>query len=150
DMATSTDASGAFSVLPQAVGTWTVQPAKRDGGGNAVSALDAVYVLQALVGFRTLSPEQQIACDVSGNGSVSVFDAVLILQYLSGFISEFPVATTCGSDWAFIPMASGNGSALVPPLVATGMCQPGAALMTLVDSSLTQNFTAIRYGDCTG
>jgi len=149
-MSTSTDDSGAFSVAPPAMGTWTVQPAKRDASGNAVSVLDAVYVLQALVGFRTLSPEQEIACDVSGNGSVSVFDAVLILQYLSGFISEFPVATTCGSDWAFMPMASDGDSALVQPVVSPGTCQPGAAQLALLDSSLTQDFTAIRYGDCTG
>ena len=149
-MSTSTDTTGAFSAVPLAAGTWTVQPRKSDASGAAVSTLDAVYILQALMGIRTFSPEQLIACDVSGNGGLSVYDAVLILQYISGLISEFPVATTCGSDWAFIPVPSGTSAGLISPAVGLDSCQPGAAQLTLIDTSLTQDFTAIRFGDCTG
>ncbi|MFN8641333.1 MAG: dockerin type I repeat-containing protein [Candidatus Binatia bacterium] len=54
-----------------------------EGGGAvgaAISALDATYVLQAVAQLRTLSPEQALACDVTGNGSLSTVDATLLLQ----------------------------------------------------------------------
>src|SRR4029077_12307434 len=68
----------------------------------------------------------------------------------AGLINEFPVATACGSDWAFMPMSGDPGATLVQPDVSPGTCQPGIAQLNLVDGSLTQNFEGIRYGDCTG
>lgn len=149
-LSSSTDAAGAFSFSRLAAGLWTVQPHMRSVSNGEVGILDAVYILQALVGLRTFSPAQEVACDVSGNGAVSIFDAVLILQYVAGLIGEFPVATACSSDWAFLPTAGASGAALVQPQVTTGSCQLGTALLDVVSGALTQDFTAVRYGDCTG
>jgi hypothetical protein len=90
--------------------------------GNAISALDAAYVLQAVASLRTFSAEQALACDVTGNGSISALDASMILKYAAGLITTFPVSTACGSDWVFIPdPAAAASQTLVQP-------QPGATL----------------------
>ena len=52
---------------------------------------DAELILQAIVGLITLTAEQQIAADVSGENRITAFDASLILQYIEGKISEFPI-----------------------------------------------------------
>ena len=59
-------------------------PRKLGDRGSAISALDAAYVLQHVVGMRTLDDAQQLACDVSGNGTLSALDATRILQLTVG------------------------------------------------------------------
>ncbi len=120
--------------------------------GQAIGALDAVYVLQAVVGQRTLSPEQEIACDVSGNGTLSVLDAALILQYAVGTTTTFPVAQACGSDWAFFPAAAPvPNQLLLQPQVSAQSCQAGAiGFRPLAAPADSQDFSAALFGDCTG
>ena len=60
------------------------------GGDGAVSAHDAVMVLQYVVGLITLTDTQKKTADVSKDGIVTPYDAVLILQYVVDLISSFP------------------------------------------------------------
>lgn len=138
-----TNVSGSAQIVPQKLGDF----------GAGISALDAVYILQALGGERMLTAAQLLACDVTGNGSLSPLDAALVLQYKVGLINKFPVAQACASDWAFIPTAAASASeALVNPTISTGNCQPGAVTFQapLAPGSLDQDFTAVLFGDCTG
>ena len=122
------------------------------GGGTAISALDAVYALQAAVGLRQLDFEQRLACDTSGNGTVSALDVVYLLQYVVGLIPRFPVAQTCGSDWAFLPVPAETANQyLIQPQMAPATCQHGAIVLEpLVTNATRQDFSAVLFGDCTG
>jgi hypothetical protein len=152
DVTTATTDSGSYAFDDVSTGVWQIAPQGMTGGGQAVSALDAAYVLQAVVGNRTLTPTQQLACDVTGDGSISSFDAARILQYSVGGIAALPVTTSCESAWLFIPaVQTGESRQGVPPSVSTGQCQNGKILHDpLSDKVENQDFDAIRIGDCTG
>src|SRR5689334_8953190 len=79
-LSTATDSAGSFTFAGISADTWTLQPQKQSPAGLEISALDAVYALASAAQLMTLTPEQAIACDVTGNGSVSALDAALILQ----------------------------------------------------------------------
>lgn len=49
-----------------------------------VTTVDAKWVLQAVSGSRTLTPEQETAADVNGDGKITTVDAKWILQAVSG------------------------------------------------------------------
>ena len=146
------DVAGGFTASGLAAGSWRLTPQKLGDTGGAISAFDAVYILQAAVGLRTLSAAQQLACDVSGDGTISAYDAVLILQYNVGLISRFPVAEICGSDWAFIPVPNAApNQTVISPQTGGGSCQPGAIVyQPLAASANGQDFAAVAFGDCTG
>jgi hypothetical protein len=146
-----TDAGGGYAFSASGSGGWQITPAKTGGLNGAVSALDASWVLQAVVGMRQLSPNQALACDVTGDGTVSALDAARILQLVAGMRTRFPVAEACGSDWAFVPAAAqAPGERLAAPQVAP-MCAPGAIdLDSLASPVAAQDFLAVLFGDCTG
>ena len=146
------DASGNFVFNNLSASNWKIQPSKTGDLGAGISSLDASYVLQSTVGLRTLSPEQRLACDVTGNGSISALDASMILQYKVGMITQFPVTTSCGSDWAFIPQpAVVVNQVMTEPLLVSGTCQQGAiSYQPLASIADNQNFAAVLFGDCTG
>jgi hypothetical protein len=147
-----TDVNGQFVASGLPPGAWQVVPQKTGDFGFALSALDAVYVLQAVVGQRLLTPAQQLACDTSGNGAVTALDAVLMLQHVVGSISSFPVALMCGSDWAFVPIPTPiSGETLMSPQISSASCQPGSiAFGPLASDAANQDFTAVLLGDCSG
>ena len=58
---------------------------------GAVDAADALRVLQASVGLRTLTDIQREVADVNGDNFVDAADAILILRYAAGLIDAFPV-----------------------------------------------------------
>ena len=146
------DASGQYLASPLASGTWVVWPRKAGGLGASVSALDASWVLQTVVGLRTLSSSQALAGDVSGNGTVSALDASMILQRVVGLRSQFPAGVACGSDWHFVPVpAPAANQTLVSPSTAGGTCQSGAIRFEPLTGSATgQDFLGIPIGDVTG
>ncbi len=145
----STSADGSYSSPPLPAGSWSVVPAKNGGADNAISSLDAAYVLQALVGGRTFDARQSIACDVTGDGTLSPLDAARILQVSLGMGERFPAAEACDSDWLFFGV--GIDGTVVAPLLDGGECQPGAAIFDPLAENLTQqNFLAVPFGDCTG
>ena len=145
-----TDAVGQFGYNATAGTNYEIVPQKMGGAAAAISSLDAVYALQAAAGRRTLTPQEQLACDVNGNGSVSAFDAALILQYVVGARTSFPVAQTCGSDWAFVPKPSPiPNQQVIEPQVSPGSCRPGSiAYRPLAGQASGQDFTAVVFGDC--
>jgi hypothetical protein len=147
-----TDGMGQFAFSDVGAGGWEVMPHKRGDAGDAVTALDAVYVLQTVVGQRTLTAAQQLACDVSGNGVVTALDAVLMLEHVVGSVTSFPVAQNCGSDWAFLPAADAAAHQQVgAPQVAPGTCQAGAiTFLPLTTTVQNQDFSAVLFGDCSG
>ena len=150
-MSTTTDANGAYVFGDPGAGDWQIEPTKLGGGSGGISTLDASFALQAVVGLRTFSDYQRLACDVTGDGTVSSLDAARILQLVAGMRTQLPAAETCGSDWVFVPdPAAAPNQQLVLPQMAP-MCQPGAIayqpLSTPIDG---QNFLAILLGDCTG
>ncbi|UCE18874.1 MAG: hypothetical protein JSV84_00535, partial [Gemmatimonadota bacterium] len=77
---------------------YTVTPSKIDNWCGAVTDYDATLVRQYVLGQISLTPEQLIAADVSGNGQVTMIDANLIEQLSVHAINSFPVG-----DWAFLP-----------------------------------------------
>jgi hypothetical protein len=148
----TTDAAGHYVLTDVPTEHVVVYPDSIGATGNAISALDAAYVLQSVAGLRPLSAEQSLACDVTGNGSLSALDATLLLRYAVGLITRFPVATACNSDWAFIPSpAWAPGQTLIEPQMIPDACTPGGiAFQSLTSSPDEQNFMALVFGDCTG
>jgi hypothetical protein len=147
-----TDGAGQYAFTGLAPADWQVQPGLQTNPASAVSALDAAYVLQAMVGMRTLDGWQRLACDVTGNGTLSALDAALILQYKVGMITTLPVTQTCGADWAFVPVpAPASNQQLVEPAASSGSCGSGTiSYQPLAGSFSGQDFLAVVFGDCTG
>ncbi|MBX3023309.1 matrixin family metalloprotease [bacterium] len=150
--ATETSMAGDYAFPDVPEGTWELGAAKQRDFGNAVSPLDAAYILQHIARLRQLDDTQQLACDVTGDGQVSALDAARILQFTVGAMPRLPVATTCGGDWMFIPDPDPPQSqAVINPLVGGGVCQGGKIMLQdLLAETNQQNFRAVLFGDCTG
>src|SRR5262249_60495611 len=71
----STDTSGHYLLADVATESVLVSADAVGGTGNAISALDAAYILQFVAGLRQLSAQQALACDVTGNGHLTPLDA---------------------------------------------------------------------------
>jgi hypothetical protein len=144
----TTGADGTYVAVDQA-GSRVVAPLERFGDGEiavangAVSSLDAAMIAQHAVELITLSTNQQVAADVSGDGSITSFDAARVSQYAVQLIEHFQVAVARASDWAFFRCDNyadaNNHDCTIPsythdPLLATE----------------TDDFYAVIYGDVTG
>jgi hypothetical protein len=151
---TTTDADGNYGFSSAPSGAFTIEPAKDDSVNTAITSLDAVTVLQAIAGgFGViLTPDQELAADVTGNGSFSTLDAVYILQFQAGIVDRLPAAATCDSDWLFVPEPSPTpNQTLITPVVAAEMCRQGAIQFTSFTPPLAgRDFRAILLGDVTG
>ena len=145
-------ADGHYALGGVAETGWRVSPRKTGDQRNAVSALDAAYVLQAVAGTRTLDARQTLAGDVTGDGTLSALDATRILQRVVGVIGQFPAAQLCGSDWLFVPVpASAPNQSMTAPAFSAGTCEPGAILFNpLAGDVAGQDFQALLIGDVTG
>ncbi len=148
----TTDGIGQFGFAGIAAGTWMLEPQMQGDFQNAVTALDAAYVLQVVSGTRTLDALARMACDATGNGTLSALDATRILQLAVGRIARLPVAQTCGTDWAFVPQPlSVPGQRIVPPSMSGTSCRLGGiAFEPLQGNAAQQDFSAALFGDCTG
>ena len=94
-----TDADGAYIITGLGTGGLTIFPRLVSTPPvNGISALDASLVLQAVLGLATLTPNQLIAADVSGNGSITPFDAALLARYAVGLPNTIFTGT-----WRFSP-----------------------------------------------
>ncbi|HSP99904.1 MAG TPA: dockerin type I domain-containing protein [Candidatus Dormibacteraeota bacterium] len=147
-----TNAGGHYGFSTAGPGNVTVQPQKNGQFNAAITSLDAVTILQAIVNQTTLTPEQEHAADVTGNGSFSTLDATRILQFQAGTITRFAAADLCQSDWLFLPVPSPTpNQTLVNPVVGFGSCQQGAIALTSFTPPLAgRDFHAILLGDVTG
>lgn len=149
---TQTRSNGEYVFSPIEGGVRTLRPRKVGGFASGLSALDAAYVLQMVLGRRTFDPVQDLACDVTGNGNVSPLDAAWILQLSADAAGRFPVGEACGSDWAFLPAPEAvENQTSIPPLTSATPCRPGTiALAPLAGDVTGQDFLAVLFGDCTG
>lgn len=147
-----TEAGGRFVFTNVPDGKWLLEPSKSGDAGNAVSALDAAWVLQAVAGIREMTPAQRVACDVTGNGDLSALDAARILQRTLGQIDRFQASELCGSDWLFLPVpAPVSSQTIVPPSFGSFGCQRGGVMLNpLQGDADDQDFSAAVIGDCTG
>ncbi len=149
----STDASGAFAFAGLGESDWTLTPQSQTAASAAITPLDAVFVLQAVVGSRQLTAQQAFACDTSGDGLLTPLDAVYILQYVVGSTQSFPATQPCGSLWAFVPTPASTvmNEQLINPGIVQGNCQHGAMVFPQLMSDATdQDFAAVVVGDCNG
>lgn len=148
----TSDGAGDYGFPVAGPGNISVQPQKQGQVNFAVTSLDATYVLQAVAQLRTLTPDEQLAADVTGNGTFSTLDATLILQFQADLIDRFTAADLCGSDWLFVPVPSPTpNQTLVQPQVTGGVCQPGRISFSPFTPPLSgRSFRAILLGDVTG
>ncbi|MFQ5627460.1 MAG: FlgD immunoglobulin-like domain containing protein [bacterium] len=137
---TTTDGTGAFAFTGIDAGKDYVLTAAKTQDQTrlepAISAFDASLVLRNSVGTDTLSPEQIIAADVSGNGEISAFDASIILRYAVGQdVAVHPVNT-----WMFF----------APPLIAGQLPVTSRNYNPLAADMINQDFTGVLIGDVSG
>ncbi len=149
----TTTANGSYDLSSMETAPWLIEPVKQGGfGSGIISALDASFVLQEVVGLRTFTSAQSLACDVTGDGDISPLDATRILQRALGGSTPFPAAANCGSDWLFEPNASSaqNQTQIQPLLQGGTTCRRGGIQFNpLTGQPDGQDFTAIVVGDCT-
>jgi hypothetical protein len=146
---TSTNGGGSYAFTAVEEGDWQIEPVLNGDFRGCIDTTDAMLVLEAAVGARTLTPEQQIAADVSGNGSITSHDASLILQYAQSLIASFPVSDACNSPWVFQPEAAAMpNQTLIEPQISPPTCSAGAIELHPLDASVTsRNFRGILLGD---
>ena len=148
DAEATSDADGHYE-LPGVGGTLTVSTLGLYGDpraanhNDAVSSFDAAMIAQAAVVLRTLSPQQVIAADVTGNGEVTAFDAAHVGQFAVMLRDHFDVATASGSDWRFLRCDSYQN----PFDQSCGF--PEYEHATLQGAAI-DDFYAILYGDVSG
>lgn len=128
-------------------GPWRMVLRRNGGACAGITALDAAWVKQAVLGQRTLTPEQALAADVTGNGKVTATDAARIVQYVVKKILRFPAAEACASDWLFRPEWDG-ATAITQPSVGPSGCTMGSIEGT--GSADGVHWRGILIGDVTG
>ena len=121
----TTGADGAYTLLGTVGGTGTVTPAKTGDRREALSALDAAWILGCVAGSRTCAGEEALAADVTGDGVVTQEDARLLLDVLVGARAGPPAG-----DWRFEPATRTYGP--------------------LTRNEEAQDFSAVLVGDVTG
>jgi len=147
----SSASDGTYATAGTLGAPFTLTPQYLGHMHDAISALDAAYILQSIAGLRTFDATQALVCDATGNGELSSVDATRILQYVVGLRSRLPVAELCGSDWAFFPNPGPVANQRVVPVgLQNDTCQPGAvAYEPLAGAAAQQDFAAAVFGDCT-
>ncbi len=75
--------------------TYTVGDVTGDG---VINSVDALTVLRASAGLKTLSDEQMTCADVDGNGKVDSTDALQILRFSASLSSTLDASTGTDSD----------------------------------------------------
>lgn len=89
---------GTYMLTGFGAGAYTVTPSKT-GDVNGITSFDAARIAQHVSGSTTLTGNQLIVADTSGNGQVTSFDAAQIAQYASGG-SGMQTGT-----WKFLPQS---------------------------------------------
>jgi len=148
--ADTTTLGGGTYVLPNLFGNVTVTTVAKYGTprasdhNGAISSFDASLTARGAALLVTLSTNQKVAADVTGDGTVSAFDASFVARFAAGLIDHFNVATTTGSDWKFLrcdayayPGDPGCGS-------------PSYAFTPISQAESGKDFYGVLYGDVTG
>jgi len=144
----TTGADGQYA-LPGLAGTVTLTTLGLYGTpraanhNDAISSFDAALIAQAVVALTSLSPQQRIAADVTGNGEVTAFDAAHVAQFSVMLRDHFDVATATGSDWRFLRCDS-----YVDPFDQD--CGTPRFEHAPLQGPATDDFYAVLYGDVSG
>ncbi|MDZ7291409.1 MAG: T9SS type A sorting domain-containing protein [candidate division KSB1 bacterium] len=120
----TTDATGAYLFKTILQGSYTLRPSKSGDSRGAIQGSDVLLVLRATALIDTLTADEKISAEVTGDGRITVSDALAILRYLafqSSGIAQVGI-------WAFYP----------------------EAVTLLVQSDTTQDFKAFLLGDVNG
>lgn len=101
-----TDDTGAFYSKPPAGCTaFCIEPSKsteRDVWQQVVTSYDATLVLRALIGDITLSHNDSLAADVSGDGTISGFDASILIKWVvTNYASTGLIPNEIIGTWIF-------------------------------------------------
>jgi hypothetical protein len=149
-LVTQTDANGQFVFETVPPGVWRIQPSKMGDSRGSIDVRDGGDMLRAADGVLTLTPEQRLACDVTGDGVVDQADVSSLLDYTVGNLTRFPAADRCASDWIFVPAPdAAPHQSVTPPLVTAEGCQPGSIEFAPLSAGATgQDFQAVLIGDC--
>lgn len=94
----TTNSNGAYQINLGGSGTYVVTASKTGGAGDAVSAADAAKVAQTVSQLITLSTNQRVAADATGNGTLTSLDAARIAQTAAGVPNNGLAGT-----WKFLP-----------------------------------------------
>jgi hypothetical protein len=143
-----TESDGTYAA-PDLSGSLAVRALPRLGAGGAadangaISPFDATFIGQHAVQIIELSPNQQVAADVSGNGSISAFDAALVAQLSVLLLEHLPVADQTGSDWLFLRCDNYFSA-------ADNDCTTALYLHDPLEGPAQDDFHALLYGDVTG
>ena len=89
------DATGKFSFVNLAPGTYTLTASKPDGWGG-VNSTDALLAARFFAGLTSLDDLQKMAGDVNGNGNINSTDALMIARRYIRLIQSFTKP-----DWVF-------------------------------------------------
>ncbi len=114
----STGSNGSYTFSNVVPGSYTLEASSTKPWGG-VTASDALLAVRHVTGALVQTGLRLVSCDVNGNAAVTSSDALLINRRFSGTISNFSVGS-----WYF-----------------------EAPSVTVSSSALTQNISAICYGD---
>lgn len=123
--ARTTGADGAYALFGALGGAGTVTPSKSGDRRDALSALDAAWILACAAGSRTCGGAQALAADVTGDGVVTQEDARALLEVIVGARAAPPAG-----DWRFDPATR--------------------TYAALTMNQERQDFAAVLVGDVTG
>ena len=147
DATTGSDGTYAIGSLFGNVSLTTVakygSPRASDHNG-AISGTDAAKIARAAVGLETLSTNQRVAGDVTGNGTLSALDAAEVARFAVLLVDHFDVAVATGSDWKFL-----RCDAYAYP-GDPGCGAPAYDFTPISQTETGKNFHAVLYGDVTG
>jgi hypothetical protein len=148
---TASDCNGIYmftGVTP--VLEYETTPRKAGDSASAIDPFDASLNAQHVVGLITLTGNQRLAADATGNGFLTSFDSARIAQFSVGLIAQLPVAVVNGSDWSFVPSAQAEPNQQVSNPFPAGNQQGRIRYSPIVESAENQDFLAILYGDVSG
>ncbi|OQX24597.1 MAG: hypothetical protein BWK80_19965, partial [Desulfobacteraceae bacterium IS3] len=136
----NTDSVGNYTITATS-GTNPLSVSKADDLGG-VSAMDASYISEYVVGLRTFDCYQKIAADVNRDGVIDSTDASLAARYSVKLINCMNISTPC-IDWLFTPNPI-TSCPIIPVTFTTDRS------VTTPPSATGQDFIGIRLGDVTG
>jgi sugar lactone lactonase YvrE len=146
-----TDCNGDYSAAGlEPILTYRATPAKAGDFGGAIDPFDASLNAQHVVGLITLTANQRLAADASGNGTLTSFDSARIAQFSVGAISQLPVAVFNGADWAFVPSPQSEPNQQISSPYPPGAQKGFIEYSPIVESAENQGFLAILFGDVSG
>ncbi|MFN0278423.1 MAG: choice-of-anchor Q domain-containing protein [Pyrinomonadaceae bacterium] len=93
---------GTYSLTGFGSGSYTVTPTKTGAINGSITSFDAARISQHAASINSLTGNQLIVADVSGNSAITSFDAAQVAKYSVG-PPFLPPGIGSTSTWIFIP-----------------------------------------------